>query len=121
MAKKKKKKSITGYMDATDYWHELGEASGGNVVYATQADLLKHQPCAKNCGIVEIETHYAKLVSLPSYQLGANYTLSDYETVAGRRKLIKGHLLVAKRHQRALEKKLRQAKARIAALEKKLT
>lgn len=55
-----------GYMDATDYHHELGEALGGNRIYASEQDLLKHQPCADSCGVVEVEIGLVKDTKAPA-------------------------------------------------------
>ena len=43
-----------GYMDHTDFYWEVGEARGGNTIYSSIKDLLKNQPCAKECGIVRV-------------------------------------------------------------------
>lgn len=36
-----------GWMDATDFDHELGRALGGNRVYPDREDLIKHHPCLR--------------------------------------------------------------------------
>lgn len=47
-------------MDRTDFYYELGEAAGGNTVYGSVEDILKHCSCAKSCGVVEVEVTYVK-------------------------------------------------------------
>jgi len=42
------------YVDGVDWQHEIGEAAGGNRVYAHPKDLLDNQKCAKHCGIVKV-------------------------------------------------------------------
>jgi len=42
---------IIGYMCLTDFECELGNATGGNVVYATASEAL----CKGLCGVVEVE------------------------------------------------------------------
>ena len=54
--------TVTGYMCATDWECELGAASGGNVVYPSQADAEHYLKCAKSCGIVEVRVSFSKLV-----------------------------------------------------------
>jgi len=49
--------SITriGYMDQTDFLHEVGEGAGGTTVYASLNDILNHCPCAIKCGVVKVK------------------------------------------------------------------
>jgi len=49
--------SITriGYMDRTDFLHEVGEAAGGTTVYASLNDILNHCSCAIKCGVVKVK------------------------------------------------------------------
>lgn len=44
-----------GFMCKTDFDFELGEAAGGNVVYAAVEDLVNRRGCTNQCGIVEVE------------------------------------------------------------------
>ena len=48
------------YMCATDYEHELGEASGGTGVYASVADLKASRPCVAECGIVAVRVELVR-------------------------------------------------------------
>lgn len=49
------KKARVGYMDMTDFEDELGVASDGVRVYPSPRSLLRHNPCAKECGIVRVD------------------------------------------------------------------
>jgi hypothetical protein len=44
-----------GYMCATDFLHELGEAAGGVFVFADKEDLIAHRGCTETCGVVAVE------------------------------------------------------------------
>lgn len=59
-------KVIVGYMDYIDFVEELGKASDGNKVYPTVEDVLKHRRCAKECGVVEVEVHFCRIVNQPT-------------------------------------------------------
>lgn len=52
---------VIGYMCAVDWEFELGAASGGNRVFPSKEDALKHLKCGKSCGIVEVEVRYRSL------------------------------------------------------------
>lgn len=56
-----------GYMDKTDFEHEVGEALGGNKIYPCIADLIKHEKCASSCGIVRVK------IELEEVLLGSDY------------------------------------------------
>lgn len=60
MAKKRAKK--IGYMDKTDFDHELGNALGGNEIYRSIEDLKRHKRCATECGIVKVEVTLLEVV-----------------------------------------------------------
>ena len=47
-----------GYMDYTDFRHELGSAPGGSRVYASVEDTLRHSFCAKKCGIAKVQVEF---------------------------------------------------------------
>lgn len=67
------------YMDSTDFWHEVGEASGGSKVYASIEEVLKHNSCAKECGVVSATIKYKEQV-LPSEQLELQgQTISEWK------------------------------------------
>lgn len=48
------KKEKTGWMCRTDFEHELGNASGGVVVYPDLEDLMDDRRCIKTCGYVQV-------------------------------------------------------------------
>ena len=56
----KTEKKVTCYMDRTDFYYELDDAAGGNTIYGSVEDTLKHCSCAKSCGVVEVEVTYVK-------------------------------------------------------------
>lgn len=49
------KDSRIGYMCKVDFMWELGEAMGGNEIYASIEDLKENRPCVEECGIVKVE------------------------------------------------------------------
>ncbi len=72
MAVKKKKTSYRskpkiGYMDAIDFDHELGEALGGNTIYASKEDCLAHRKCADVCGMVRVKVFFDKQIIKENY------------------------------------------------------
>ncbi|MDP5216742.1 hypothetical protein Q5Y75_05885 [Ruegeria sp. 2205SS24-7] len=54
--------TVTGYMCATDWEFELGEAAGGNIVYASVADAKEHRKCLDGCGIVEVKVTFSRVI-----------------------------------------------------------
>ena len=53
---------VIGYMDLIDFECELGCASDGNTVYPTIEDLKQARPCVEQCGIVEVEVRFRRIV-----------------------------------------------------------
>lgn len=51
-----------GYMCLTDFECEIGNASGGNVVYPSVTDLLARRRCARECGVVKVEVRALEIV-----------------------------------------------------------
>jgi hypothetical protein len=51
-----------GYVDLVDYQHEIGEAAGGNTIYASAGDLKKHQSCWEGCGIAKVKVYLDEIV-----------------------------------------------------------
>lgn len=51
-----------GFMCKTDFFYELGNAVGGETVYASVEDLKVRRPCAEGCGIVEVEVRLVRVV-----------------------------------------------------------
>jgi hypothetical protein len=60
--KKESYRAIVGYMCGVDWQHELGEASGGNRVYASLADLKHHCKCWDSCGVVKVSVEMVEWV-----------------------------------------------------------
>ena len=52
----RKLRIIFGWMCATDFACELGQAQGGSKVYASQKDLLHCRPCTELCGSEKVVT-----------------------------------------------------------------
>ena len=50
-------KTRIGYMDSTDFAHELGEGGslGGSTIYESVEDLKRNQMCVEECGIVKVK------------------------------------------------------------------
>jgi len=51
-----------GYMCKTDFYDELGHASGGNTVYPSINDLIRRRKCVDQCGIVEVKITLNKII-----------------------------------------------------------
>jgi hypothetical protein len=51
-----------GYMCATDFHHELGEAAGGTKIFPTMAELETHYSCVKQCGAVRVKVEVIEKV-----------------------------------------------------------
>ena len=51
-------KTKYGFIDATDFHHELGEASGGVTIYSSLNDALENCFCAKGCGVFKVKVSY---------------------------------------------------------------
>jgi hypothetical protein len=47
-------RAVPGWMDAVDFDYELGEARGGNTVYASEENLRENCTCVDECGIQEV-------------------------------------------------------------------
>lgn len=54
--------AITGFMCKVDWECELGNASGGNTVFPSEADAKKHLKCWEGCGLVEVRVTYIRTV-----------------------------------------------------------
>ena len=55
------KTKVIGYMCATDWQHEIGDAPEGNVIYPSIDELKKRRACVIQCGIVEVEVLFRKV------------------------------------------------------------
>ena len=49
-------------MDGVDFQHEIGCASGGNVIYPSIEDLKEYSSCWEGCGIVECEVTFKEWI-----------------------------------------------------------
>lgn len=56
------KSYVIGYMDMVDFECELGLASGGNTVYATEAECRKNKKCIDECGLVEVKVEVTRII-----------------------------------------------------------
>jgi len=63
----KKRETRIAYMDLTDFVWELGEAKGGNDIYASVKDLLENKPCANECGYVKVKVLLEKVLKRDSH------------------------------------------------------
>jgi hypothetical protein len=55
-------RKVTGFMCKTDFDCELGAAKGGNLVYASEADLRASRGCLDECGLVEVEVSLVRVI-----------------------------------------------------------
>lgn len=113
-----KVKSVKGFMDWTDFYLELGDAAGGNIVYGSKADLLEHQSCAKECGIVEVKVTFVKSVLGGVKSRGVSleaFKSVKYQAKADLRwrKSLKAHIAMMQRRIKEQEKRLREVEKRI--------
>lgn len=68
-----------GYMDYVDFCHELGEAKGGNRVFASVKDLKENQNCVEECGIVKVSVEQVEVVQPSNYSLeGDEYSVETH-------------------------------------------
>lgn len=58
--------AVVGYMCLVDFQWELGAAIGGNVVYPSIEDCQAQRKCVAECGIVEVEVRFRKVVQQPN-------------------------------------------------------
>lgn len=74
------------YMDKVDFDFELGEAEGGNTVFSSEEDLLKHQPCAKECGIVKVSVELLEVVNEGNFgkKVRSNNLIGEMKEINGR-------------------------------------
>jgi hypothetical protein len=54
--------SVIGYMCSIDWECEIGAASDGSTVYPSKEALIEGHGCAEDCGIVEVEVRFRKIV-----------------------------------------------------------
>jgi hypothetical protein len=54
--------TVTVFMCARSWEHEIGGASGGERVFPSVEDLKEHSKCWEGCGIVELKVSFVKTV-----------------------------------------------------------
>jgi hypothetical protein len=55
-------RTVTGYMCKVDWDFEIGNASDGNKVFPSVANLKEHLKCTDECGIVEVEVRLKRVM-----------------------------------------------------------
>jgi hypothetical protein len=50
-------------MDKVEFDYELGNARGGNRIFASVHDLMVTKPCVKECGIVRVSVSLKEVIS----------------------------------------------------------
>jgi len=84
MAKPKKPKTVTIYMDKTDWDYEVGCASDGNTIYPDLESLKEFNRCWDGCGVVKCEITFKEIAieedRKKMFEGSSNgYTAEDYE------------------------------------------
>lgn len=99
-----------GYIDATDFYHELGEAAGGVTIYASVNDTLENCWCAKECGVLKVK------VSFEEIALKGKEELQTWEDMQEKspRYVARERLRIA--HKRAYAEKLKKRAEFVLAL-----
>jgi hypothetical protein len=59
--------SVTGYMCAIDWEHEIGNAPKGSAIYPSIEALKRKHDCWEECGIVEVEVTIKKTIAPGQY------------------------------------------------------
>jgi hypothetical protein len=54
-----------GFMCATDWQYEIGNAADGNKVFPSVRALKEHMTCWEECGIVEVEVTVIATIERP--------------------------------------------------------
>ena len=81
-----KNKPIEGFMCGIDFQHELGEASGGNVVYPSLKDAETNLPCHKSCGVVKVKVELVEWVKEQDlFNRKDNISAEEYEKTRDKR------------------------------------
>lgn len=68
------------FMDKTDWDHEVGEAAGGNKVYASVDDLRESEKCVDECGIVEVEITLVRVIHEDRFAQGMEVRMDQDAT-----------------------------------------
>lgn len=69
------------YMDKVDFDHEIGNALGGNQLFADIEDLKKHKGCCRQCGIVKVEVVLKEVIQESDFSKGKKYTSHELNTI----------------------------------------
>lgn len=67
-----KENSRIGYMCATDFDFEVGEAPGGIQIYRSKEDALAHRSCIRSCGLVKVKIMLEKVILKSNLLKGAS-------------------------------------------------
>ncbi len=85
------------FMDKVDFDYEIGNALGGNQLFASLEDLKKHKGCCHQCGIVEVEVVLKKVVQESDFTKGKKYTSHELNTIKMKESQIKIHQKIIER------------------------
>jgi len=58
-----KDEKIKAYMCKTDFDYHIPDDINGVDIYFSKQDLINNRPCVKDCGIVEIEVSFSKVIN----------------------------------------------------------
>lgn len=108
-----------GYIDATDFRYELGEAAGGTVIYGSKADLLRCEPCAVECGIIKVKVSFESVV-LGEKRDKSYTTLEQMNKPSRQIKMKREHIRAMQLHTGQLLMWVENYKDRIAKLENEI-
>jgi len=106
-------KTKHGYIDATDFHHELGEAAGGVTIYASVNDALENCWCAKDCGVFKVKVVFEEIALAGKEDPQAGDVERERQRIAHKRayaeklkKQVEFVLAVADRSERELDGKV---------------
>ena len=55
-------KTVEVYMCKVDWDYEIGNAAGGNKVFATAEDIKHNLNCVHECGIVKVKVTFVEVI-----------------------------------------------------------
>lgn len=67
MSADKMELGVTGYMCLTDFEWELGNAKGGNKIYASEKDLRENCRCIPECGVAKVKVIGVETLQEPDF------------------------------------------------------
>ena len=94
-------------MDLTDFSHELGEAKGGNTVFASVKDMKENKKCVEECGYCKVEVQLVEVLQEPNYNLDDDGEEVPWEYSDRRIVSLQESLEKAKKHVKWYENKLK--------------